>query len=112
MKKDKKDWKIRIIKSDLPELKERVNFLTGNAWDISIGIDGVEGIGNEDGRMVVNKIPKEGCAEAVVEWLDKRIRTRQEVGRALKEEIIHIDFVRGLVKRQLEDLRAKEDNKK
>lgn len=108
MKRDKKDWKIRIIKSDLPELKERVQFLTGNSWDISIGIDGVEGIGDEDGRMKINKIPKDWCAEAVREWIDRRIRSRQTVKSKMQEEIIHLQFVKDLVSRQIDELRDKE----
>jgi hypothetical protein len=107
MKKDKKKWKIRIIKSDLPELKERIQFLTGHSWDISIGVDGVEGVDDHDGRMVVNKIPKDWCAEAVKDWLRKRIASRREVTRAMEQEIVHLQFVRDLVSRQIEDFKDK-----
>ena len=103
--KDKsKDWKIRIIKSDLPELKERVNFLTGNAWDISIGIDGVEGVDDVDGRLVVCDVPDDWPVQVMLEWLRVRKRSRNKVVDQMKDEIRSLTFVEDLAKRQLAEI--------
>ncbi len=103
----KEDYKVRIIKSDLPELQQRMQFLTGNAWDISIGVAGVEGI-KEGDYLKVTEVPQTWCAEVVLEWLHKRKRTRRKVAAQMEEEIAHIKFVEGLVKRQLMDMVEKE----
>ncbi len=104
----KKDWRVRILKSDLPELKERVQFLTGNSWDISVGVDGVEGSEDEvDGREVLNQIPKDWCAEAILQWIGERKKSRRKVSVQMREEVDHLQFVEDLVKRQLVDIKKK-----
>ncbi len=108
----RKDWKVRILKSDLPELKERVQFLTGNAWDISIGVDGVEGSKDkEDGREVLNEIPETWCAEVMLQWIAERKRSRRKIAIQMREEVEHLQFVEDLAKRQLEALKEKEDKR-
>ncbi len=98
----KKGWKIRVIKSDLKELRERVHFLTGNNWDISIGIDGVEGIGNEDGRMIINDLPKNWEVRSMLKWIKERKNARTLIKNEMGQEIEHLKFVENLINRQLE----------
>lgn len=109
-KKKEKKWMLRVFKSDLPELKERINFLIGNSWDISIGIDGVEDMEgglDDDKRMVITKVPENWVPEVIIEWLKRRIRSRGKVKQQLAEEMAHLQFVKELVQRQLAELKEK-----
>ena len=111
---EKKDWKLRVFKSDLPELKERINFLTGKDWDISIGIDGVEDLEDlaGDGRLVINKVPEEWVPKVIIAWIKKRKRTRQEIKNQMSEEILHLQFVEDLVQRQFDEINTKAEKSK
>lgn len=97
-----KDYKLRVFKSDLPELQERIQFLTGNTWELSFSIDGVEDQDNIDGRMVINKVPEDWPAEVVKAWIERKVATRQFVIGNLKKDIEHLNFMKDLVEKQIE----------
>ena len=103
LKDKKKDYKIRIIKSDLSELQERINFLTGNSWDISVGIDGVEDVDNSDGRLKIKNIPPEWPLKVMLEWIRQRKVIRQQVVHSIQDEIAHLEFVEALATRHLKE---------
>ena len=104
----KKIEKIRVIKSDLKELQGRVNVLTGNDYDISIGIDGVEGVEDDDGRMVINDLPKDWELRSVLKWVKSKIRSRYIVNRQMSIEMEHLEFVKELIEKQISVIEQKD----